>query len=259
MGQQQRRRVSATEVQQQSEHTGHDHSHSHGHDGDQLQVTPNNEGFLGGLFGGGNVNHATGAEIDAFIQADDFFNYYIQSSFDREGNGADGRIVVLEGEAFESEWMTYAMARRNPATGELFTEAEARAFGVAAFEDNGRIVLHKRRGNGGTAIHESMHLFTHSSYVRNMGFNINEGTTEVFTRLLCSRVGIRRNGNYPGQFEAMNAVATGLDRGHNLLASAYFDGNYGPLREAMNAVPGRFDQFKALMDANNFTAAAALF
>lgn len=255
MAQQQRRRVSATDVQQHTEasHSGHAHA-----DGEHLHQAPNAD-FLSSLFGGGEVDHTTGEEVDAFVQADEFFNYYIQSSFDADGNGADGRIFILDDAAFEAEWVAYAVQRRNPNTGALFTEAEARAFGVNAFEDNGRIVLHKNRGTPGTAVHESMHLFTHSSYSTTMGFNVNEGTTELFTRLLCSRVNIRREHNYQAQHDAMYAVATGLDRGHNLLAGAYFDGRYQALRDAMNAVPGRYDQWLALMQAGNFSAAAALF
>ena len=255
MAKQQRRRVTATDVQQHTEasHAGHADA-----GGEHMHQAPNAD-FLSNLFGGGEVDHTTGEEVDAFVQADEFFNFYIQSSFDADGNGVDGRIAILDDAAFEAEWVAYAMARRNPNTGALFTEAEARAFGVNAFEDNGRIVLHKNRGTPGTAVHESMHLFTHSSYATKMGFNVNEGTTELFTRLLCSRVNIRREHNYQAQHDAMYAVATGLDRGHNLLASAYFDGRYQALKDAMNAVPGRFDQWLALMQAGNFSAAAALF
>ena len=256
MGQKQRRPITATEVQSNSSAEGHsDHEHT---PGDHLHEAPNSD-FLSRMFGGGEVDHTTGEEVDAFVQADDFFYHYIQSSFDSQGNGAKGRISVLDGEAFEAEWITYAMARINPNTRARFTEAEARAFGVNAFEDNGRVVLHKNRGTPGTAVHESMHLFTHSSYARAMGFNVNEGTTELFTRLLCSRVGIRRERNYQDQFSAMNAVATGLDSGHNLLASAFFDGNYRALKDAMNTVPGRYDQWLALMQAGNYSAAKALF
>ncbi|MFT5583314.1 MAG: hypothetical protein ACI9VR_000892 [Cognaticolwellia sp.] len=256
MPQQQRRRVNATDVQQNSSidaHAGHEHA-----DGEHMHEAPSAD-FLGQLFGGGEVDHTTGEEVDAYVQADDFFNYYIQSSFDASGNGADGKILILDDAAFQAEWIPYAMARRNPATGEVFTQAEAIAFGVNAFEDNGRIVLHKNRGTPGTAVHESMHLFTHSSYARTMGFHINEGTTELFTRLLCSRVGIEREHNYQAEYTAVYAVATGLDGGHNLLASAYFDGSYQALRDAMNTVPGRYEQWQTLMQAENFTAAAALF
>lgn len=254
MVQHQRRPVSAVEVEQ---HSTPDHSHgAHGHAHDHVHQAPAADIFGSG---GREIDHTTGAEVDAFVRAHDFFNYYIQSSFDRDGNGANGQITILDGDAFDAEWTTYAMARTNPNTGALFTAAEAVAFPVAAFVDNGRIILHARRGNEGTAIHESMHLFTHSTYLREMGFNINEGTTELFTRILCRANSIRRRGNYQAQYTSLLAVAEGLERGHNLLASAYFDGNYSGLREAMNEVPGRYEQWKALMAANNFNAAAALF
>ena len=256
MAQKQRRRVTATDVQRNSSvetHSEHEHA-----SGDHLHEAPNSD-FLSRMFGGGEVDHTSGEEVDAFVKADDFFNHYIQSSFDSQGNGVDGRISTLDEDAFQAEWVAYAMARSNPNTGARFTEAEARAFGVNAFADSGRIVLHKNRGTPGTAVHESMHLFTHSSYVGTMGFNVNEGTTELFTRLLCSRVGIRRENNYQAQFNAMSAVVTGLDRGHNLLASAFFDGNYRGLKDAMDTVPGRYDQWLALMQAGNFSAATALF
>lgn len=256
MAQKQRRPVTASDVQQNSSETAHSaHEHEHG---EHLHEAPNAD-FLSNLFGGGEVDHTTGEEVDAFVQADEFFNYYIQSSFDSDGNGVDGRIAILDDAAFEAEWVAYAVQRRNPNTGALFTEAEARAFGVNAFEDNGRIVLHKNRGTPGTAVHESMHLFTHSSYATTMGFNVNEGTTELFTRLLCSRVNIRREHNYQAQHDAMYAVATGLDKGHNLLARAYFDGQYKALKDAMNTEPDRYDNWLALMQAGNFSAAAALF
>jgi len=213
--------------------------------------------------GGREVDHTTGEEIDAYIQGDEFFYYYIRSSFDREGNGADGHISILDAEAFQARWIQYAMARLNPNTGERFTADEAAAYQANAFVDGDQIVLHANRGEAGTAIHESMHIFTHSSYLPQMGFNINEGTTEFFTRLLCERVGVRRSSvYYREQRRVMEDVVAALPRGHNILASAYFDGDINRLREAMNQGAGneqRFEQWKAFMQAGDFRSARALF
>ena len=213
--------------------------------------------------GGREVDHTTGAEMDAYVQGDEFFNYYIQSSFDGQGNGVDGQIHILDAAAFQARWLEYAMARINPNTGARFTEAEAAAFQANAFVDGQHAYLHVGRGEPGTAIHESMHLFTDPSYLPEMGFNINEGTTEFFTRLLCDRVGVRRgNGYYKQQRRVMEEVVEALPQGHNVLASAYFDGNISRLREAMNQGEGneqRFETWKAHMNAGNWRSARALF
>ncbi|MED5374413.1 MAG: hypothetical protein VX899_25570 [Myxococcota bacterium] len=245
--------------------SGHDHAHESeaehaAHDADHLHATPSLEQGTGR---GREVDHTTGAEIDAFIQQDEFFNYYIRSSFDGQGNGADGHVNILSHEQYQARWVQYAMARINPNTSARFTEAEALAYGTNAFVDGTQIFIHQGRGEPATAIHESMHLFTDGSYLREMGFNINEGTTEFFTRLLCSRIGVRRGrGFYADQFRVMEEVVEALPQGHNVLASAYFDGNISRLREAMNEGEGneqRYEQWKAAMQAGNFRSARALF
>ena len=72
-----------------------------------------------------------------------------------------------------------AATRMNPATGKIFTEdgARARSKNVNLFADGAEIHLHENRGEPGTAIHESMHLFSNACTVK-MGYNANEGTTE---------------------------------------------------------------------------------
>ena len=213
-------------------HEGGGHGHDHGSNSahqDHLHV--NTEGGAGS---GTKVDHTTGEEVDTYLSAHPFLSAYVAEKFDAEGNGANGKVNILDAGAFKDAWVAYATVRTNPDTGSTFTEAEALAWEptVNAYQGDGQIYIHEERGEAGTAIHESVHLFAHSTWVPAVGFNANEGTTEYFTRMVCDEQGITRGAFYTDQRSSVEVLAGEV--GDAPLASAFFQGDIDGLESEVN-------------------------
>jgi len=95
----------------------------------------------------------------------------------------------------------------------------------------GRVIIHKDRGNAGTTIHEGLHKYSDGAYLSTLGFQLNEGATEYFTRKIADQLDppIVR-GNYQPNWELTVALKDIV--GEDKLAPAYFDGAVDALKNA---------------------------
>jgi hypothetical protein len=145
--------------------------------------------------------------------------------------------------------------KTNPKTDKEFTDAET----VRGFHDRatGQIHAHETRGDSGTIVHESMHLFGSKEFLEAVGFNPNEGTTEVFARKLCEANSIPRAG-YRDQFKSVKKVVALTSE--TLLADAYFNGKLKPIEDEIDAAKGKgtWAKWLAFMTAAKFADADAL-
>lgn len=204
------------------------------------------------------IAHKTGKEVDDALDASPYFAKLVEAKH-KAGTKAEGHVHIHDDAAFEEAYVKMAATRMNPATGKIFTEDEARARSknVNAFADGTEIHLHENRGEPGTAIHESMHLFS-NAYTVKMGYNANEGTTEYFTRKLCAELSITRGTFYPSQLASVTKMLTLV--GEDVVAAAYFQDKLTELETALDAkkTAGTFAKWVTAMKASKYSDADAL-
>lgn len=206
------------------------------------------------------VAHTSGAVVDAYLSSSSFFKGYTESKM-KKGTKATTAVQIHNAADFKKEWVAYALTKHNPDTGKTFTKAEAEAWEqsrVNAFQSGGKIHLHEERGEQGTAIHESMHLFSDDTNWTNVvGFNINEGATEKFTRMLCEENKITREGFLPDQLASVEKLV-GISSKEKL-ADAYFNGSLDGIKKDAEAKgKGTWDKWVGFMKAGKYSEADTL-
>jgi hypothetical protein len=204
------------------------------------------------------IAHKTGKEVDDALDASPFFAKLVEAKH-KAGTKAEGHVNIHADAAFEEAYVKMAATRTNPDTGKIFTEEEARARSknVNAFADGGEIHVHENRGEPGTTIHESMHLFS-GSYTKKMGYNANEGTTEYFTKKLCAEIKLARGTFYAAQLASVEKMIALV--GEDVVAAAYFQDKLAELETAFDAKKeaGAFGKWLVAMKASKYADADAL-
>ena len=205
------------------------------------------------------VGFPTGREVDFYLNANPLLKKYIQDKVDR-GLKVEGNLYFLPSEEFVKKCILYLTKHTNPETSVHYTEEEAqkKAFRSNAYLYMGEIFINQNRGHAGTVIHEAIHLFQNSSYGKELGLHINEGTTEYFTRLICHQHQITRYPKYSSQYECIKKLV--LLSEEDKLAEAYFQGNIEALQLAVDARkgPGTFQHWSYLMNKERFKDANKL-
>jgi hypothetical protein len=185
------------------------------------------------------VKHTTGEQVDAFLDSSPFFKTLVEEKV-KGGTKAAGHVHIHDPAGFKKVAVDYYMSRLNGATGTTFTkeEAEEREPDTNAFRDGSEIHLHQDRGEPGTAVHESMHLFSNTEYRDQLGLNVNEGTTEYFAKKLCAEQKIKRGDFYPDQYRSVKKLVGAV--GEDTVTNAFFKGDIDALRTAVDATGGGF-------------------
>ncbi len=228
-------------------------------------------------------HHLTGAEADKFL-ADNIGRYphlvpYFEAAV-RAGKKGEGFIAtvgkedwdLLYGVQFTEDTPTDAVG------GSL--EKSTNAY-VGDRSPDQPAVLHADRGTPSTAIHESMHRYSDMGGVLvRWGFNLNEGMTEYFTRLLTnqnaqpSTSGPERT-NYPTQIEfvrgLIRVLGATLVEQQTTLADIYFKGELDKLKAKFeaawkakestigtDALRRKWTAFEAKLKASRYTEALSL-
>ncbi|HMN97953.1 MAG TPA: hypothetical protein PKD59_00910 [Miltoncostaeaceae bacterium] len=204
-----------------------------------------------------------GREVDAIFDSTPFLKDLIGAKL---GKQKLEKAMKLDDEAtFERAWLAYAQRSINPATGRNFTEKEAKDFndreGVRAFqdEDRGEIHIRKERSDLGTQLHEGLHVFSDNRWRKRMGYNVNEGVTEWFTRKLGPQVQVvRDDSSFLRQYTSVTHLVDLV--GEPVVAAAYFEGDIAGLKAAVDAKrgAGTWETWLDHLDANDFKGANAL-
>lgn len=205
------------------------------------------------------VAHKTGAEVDTYALASPFLKTYVKSKVDANTK-ADGHVHIHDAAAFKTVCVAHYMSRHNAATGANYTKAEAEAEEprTNAFRDGSEIHLHTDRGEVGTAIHEGMHLYSHDTYKSTVGFAANEGTTELFARVIYTENSITRGAYYENELASVRKLCAASSK--EKVADGYFKGDLVALKADANAKgAGTWDKWVGFMKARRFTDADALF
>ena len=133
------------------------------------------------------VKHMSGAEADAFIQAEMGKITHLKRYLDAAvgaGKKADGFIAVVGQDDWESIYGEQYDKDEIGTDDELGTNAF-----IANKHADRPAVIHSERGTRSTAIHESMHRYSVLNVLNTFGAKLNEGITEYFTRKITDRDG----------------------------------------------------------------------
>jgi hypothetical protein len=203
------------------------------------------------------VKHTTGEKVDTYIDASPFIKTYVADKV-KGGTKAAGHVHIHNDADFTKAVVAYLVKHSNPDTGKTFTEDEAKAWAptVNAFQDDKDIHIHEDRGEVSTSIHESMHLFEDDSFL-SKGWDLSEGATEFFTRILCKEQKIERTGFYESQLSSVKKLVDATSK--ETLAGAYYQGKVAALTTAVDAkAAGTFAKWLAFMNKKKYADADAL-
>ena len=201
---------------------------------------------------GTKVLHATANEIQDYLLHSPFLKTYVSSKFSG-GNPIEGHIFVDDPAAFKAAFATYVMSK-----GKTRADADAMEPSVSAFRNGDDVHVHESRGVFTTTIHESMHRFSDAALLTQLGFNVNEGTTEYFTQIVCKDQGLTRAGLYESELHSIGLLVGVTSKA--TVADAYFSGAIPALVTAVDTAKGagKFAQWKTHMQAGHYVQADRL-
>ncbi|MDQ0372490.1 eCIS core domain-containing protein [Cellulomonas humilata] len=186
-------------------------------------------------------HHLTGAEADEFIRTniEDYphLKPFVEAAVGA-GKKGEGYVASISPE----DWaIVYGV--------EFPTDSKAEQKSTNAYAStknaDGPAILHADRGTPSTAIHESMHRYAPDDVLDNYGFDLNEGITEYFTRVLTDQnAAPAKNGgpertNYPKQVAFVRDMIYILGGStadqEKVLAQIYFEGKLNLLETKFKA------------------------
>lgn len=206
----------------------------------------------------GKVKQVTGKDVDTFLDTNVFIKKYVEEKV-KKGMKAEGHVHIHKPEEFVKVWVKYATGKRNPDTQKVFTEAEIKNFetNVRGFRDRTEIHVHEVRGDSGTTIHESIHLFQDDNFQAKVGDQANEGTTEYFTQMIGADKKIDRGESYGVQLKSIKKLLAVTTK--ETLAAAYFQGKVDALEKAVEGKGiGTFAKWIVFMNAGKYSDADAM-
>lgn len=125
-------------------------------------------------------------------------------------------------------------------------------------DKHGKVWVHRDRGNPATMIHEGIHKYSDQTLVK-QSQPLNESMTEYFTRLVAGKEKMAKGRrNYQENYESAKALADLV--GNKALCDAYFGGNIGPLKAAVDKKQeaGTWEKYIAATKDNKWSKATAL-
>lgn len=186
-------------------------------------------------------HHLTGAEADEFIKTniEDYphIKPFIETAV-AAGKKGEGYVASISPE----DWaIVYGVEFPNDSAEE---EQSTNAYASTKNADEPAI-LHADRGTPSTAIHESMHRYAPNDVLDTYGFDLNEGITEFFTRMLAAKDatpakdGGPERDNYQKQVTFVRGMlrilgSSKVDQ-ETVLAEIYFGGSIAKLEEKFRA------------------------
>jgi hypothetical protein len=125
-------------------------------------------------------------------------------------------------------------------------------------DKNGKVWVHKDRGNPATMVHEGVHKYSNDTLIK-QSQPLNEGMTEYFTRVVAGKEKLapaRRN--YQDNYESAKALADVV--GEKALCDAYFGGKTDQLKSAVDAKQGAgtWDKYVAATKDGKWSEATKL-
>ena len=183
----------------------------------------------------------TPAEADAIIERD----YGDALPSDKRGAGlGQASTKVLDDDAFRKVY--------EDAFGD---DGEYEITNAFADPAKGEVYIHEERDNGGTALHETLHMYSHDNFRGGLSRAMNEATTEYLTQKETAGRGIDRSEIYPEERAAISELADLV--GDDAIEQAYFGGDVDQLKAAVDeqAGDGAWDNFADAVGRGELDAA----
>lgn len=178
--------------------------------------------------GEGGKEHTPAPEADRLIR--EKMDKYVTGAV-KAGKQIEGQVAVVGGD----DWDRAGIAHYGEPVWKTGPPPKTpKRDAINGFVDSqGRVWIERNSGNAGTMLHEGMHKYSSDAYLSTLGFNMNEGTTEYFTRIICKDLSISR-GNYETQYKLIETLASKVTT-RDIVAAAYFDGDITGLKNAFIA------------------------
>jgi hypothetical protein len=191
-------------------------------------------------------SHTSAAEADTYIQT--HLATYVTEAV-KQGRQISGLVGVVD----DTDWNRAGIAHYGESTWNGGKKTSINGF----VDSQGRVWIHKDRGNAGTMIHEAIHKYSDEALI-GISQPLNEGVTEYFTRKVCDALTppITGRGNYQNNYDCVVTLVSLVTEA--TLASAYFDGQTDALKDAFVKAKSE-DDWNEFIDAtkNNQWAKAA--
>jgi len=183
----------------------------------------------------------TPKKTDKYIQ-DKYGDYLPEGK--KTGNLAADNTTTLPDKELQNKYLSYG---GDP-------QKAKRINGFALIESE-KAYLNEDKMNGGTAYHESLHLYSDKNYYREYGTNINEGTTEYLTKKGTGPRGIDRSMIYSSQEKAIAKLSDKV--GDDAIKKAYFQGKTNRLKKWTDKKlgDGTWDKFEKSMKNKEYEKA----
>ena len=179
-----------------------------------------------GVLEEGERDHTSAEDADAAIQEE--LAMYVGGAVE-DGRQIAGMVAVVG----DADWETVGLNQYGE------DRWEDRRDRINAFVDrDGRVFVHKDRGNAGTMVHEACHKYSTRDLIQ-VSQPLNEAVTEYFTRLVCERadIDISGRGNYQANYDCATELVAMV--GEATVAASYFDGDTDGLRSAFREARDR--------------------
>jgi len=186
---------------------------------------------------------ATGGQVDTYLSATPVIGAIVARLAEDRDLTAAASVRLVDDITFTRAFVDTTLRSKEPDEASIEATVDAaieRADEIRGFVDreHDTIYVHEERARAATVIHEALHLYSSPELRARGGRALDEGTTELFTREVCSANAILREETYPRELAAVRRLVGRLPGGLSRLAEAYFDGEPGLLRLAFEAPPG---------------------
>jgi hypothetical protein len=165
-------------------------------------------------------SHTSAGDADTYIQT--HIATYVAEAV-KNGRQIAGLVAVVD----NADWDRAGIAHYGASTWNGGKKTQINGF----VDSQGRVWIHKDRGNAGTMIHEAVHKYSDHGLI-GISQPLNEGVTEYFTRKVCAAVTPPITGrlNYQNNYDCVVVLVSLVTE--STIASAYFDGKTDELKNA---------------------------
>lgn len=178
--------------------------------------------FHGGTPAEGGGKHTSATEADELIATK--LKEQVKSAAKRGGR-IQGKVAVVAGDDWDRAG-EYHYGR------EVWHDQDKKNKINGFVDKDGRVWIERNSGNIGTMVHEGLHKWSDGSVLTSLGFNVNEGFTEYFTRKICATFTPPfQRGNYEEQHVVVEDLVAKV--GEKVVSNAYFDGSVFALKFAI--------------------------
>lgn len=195
----------------------------------------------------GKVRHTDPKKADEMIR--EHLKICAQKGIDA-GKKIEGSATIVG----EPEWSNAGVAHYGEDTWKTRKVDNLNGF----VDANGKVWVHKDRGNPATVIHEGIHKYSDDALIKKSQ-PLNEGMTEYFTRVVAGKENLAKGRrNYQENYQASKALAELV--GDKALCDAYFGGDIDQLKAAVDGKQGAgtWEKYVAATKDNKWTEATTL-